>query len=1369
MKKIISSILVLAMLLGTLMVLPFVTSAYENGETPSDLKIDYTDVSGILTALLKEEYVSAQDKIDRDENMYLYVTYGRYELYANPYSAEVYVKDTVTGEILTTNPYDYSAKGMPESAKEEFMSQVVLQYSLADVANGKTTKLYSFTESAKRGQITISAIQNGIRVNYVLGDTTKRYILPASIPAQQMVEDILAPAQRNLERQLRELAEENKVPEADLNTYHWDYKLYYIRYATRYDLTDLIGTADEQYAEHYGLTDLIGTAKDGGTPYVYGNPYAFEKWYKDVASSYKEFYNSKAGTAEQAAMDPPSAVEDIISDYRSLMAVYTLISPYNHTMEYDSGSPNREDWPLLPDRLGMDKEGNLLDKKDWAAGCASYIEYLRSDAYEDENGTTVYPHSFFALDDSLTATQMQDNEKRFLSFVPNFTEDMMYEAENTVGLTMPPTNNAIFRVSLEYILDEDGLTVTMPAAGIVYDETQYTVDFVSLLPYFGSAKIQEGGFLFYPDGSGAIVDLDDYQTKASSISAKVFGQDYAYYSLSGKHQQTIALPVYGTVRNECTYYMVEPYKKEQIAVSEKTYREATYTITYDYHKNANGEMKFFAQYPFGEEREVTQYFDSKNESEPGKATELVNDVSSPNHWAKVFSVVSGADAFGISSKKQTGYVAILEDGASLATLNLKVNDAGNYSRPYTAVYPQYTPRPCDQYNLADVMSGAESTSFGILADGKYLGDYTIRYAFLTSDDVAAASGITEYYPTTYSGMAAAYQAYLVKRGVLTALTNLQSDLPLYIESFGMIETIEKRLSIPTTVETPLTTFEDIQTMYEELSGHGVSNIKFRLTGFANGGLEVQNYPVKLKWEKAVGGKSGFKKLLAYVAEEDTGLEVFPNFTFLTLTSTKNIKLKEYGARSVDNRYAWKQTYSAVYQNYVNDEGIIVSTDKLTASFEKFERKYGKYGTTSLSLDGMASQLSSNFNEDNFIDRETSEENIAAFLKKVRDSGYTSLMSTGGNAYALRYMDYLLEAPLGSSHYNATSYSVPFWGMVMHGYLQYAGDSFNEEANKSEAFLRAIESGASLYFLLSYQNTQLLKDSTKSDYYSVNYQITKDSVVEYYLALNAAIGDLQTYRIVEHIGLIAERERLASEIEEQRDLLEEEFLRELASAVNRSMEEEKELILAVMKLENDSNIDWTKSYAEHGRTTGQIVIRSFIDTYQNITTLRGILGPESDYTGTTAERYGAKWDKVRAAVADGSLFCEYGKSIGVTFDTEAVIASAQRALYTDTLDADFEARIRAYMTETAKPDADVVARVADISYSSEYSYFTTSDALDEAYVATASTVDNNSVVMVTYSDGTHTVRFLLNYNIFGVNIRLGDTVYSLAKYGYLRID
>ena len=55
------------------------------------------------------------------------------------------------------------------------------------------------------------------------------------------------------------------------------------------------------------------------------------------------------------------------------------------------------------------------------------------------------------------------------------------------------------------------------------------------------------------------------------------------------------------------------------------------------------------------------------------------------------------------------------------------------------------------------------------------------------------------------------------------------------------------------------------------------------------------------------------------------------------------------------------------------------------------------------------------------------------------------------------------------------------------------------------------------------------------------------------------------------------------------------------------------------------------------------------------------------------------------------------------------------------------------------------------------------------MATWSTIDDHSVVIVTYSDGTNRVRFLLNFNQFAVNVRLDGRVYTLSKYGYEKLD
>ena len=91
-----------------------------------------------------------------------------------------------------------------------------------------------------------------------------------------------------------------------------------------------------------------------------------------------------------------------------------------------------------------------------------------------------------------------------------------------------------------------------------------------------------------------------------------------------------------------------------------------------------------------------------------------------------------------------------------------------------------------------------------------------------------------------------------------------------------------------------------------------------------------------------------------------------------------------------------------------------------------------------------------------------------------------------------------------------------------------------EGDINESILNAIENGASMYFILSYQNNNELKeDFTLSKYYSVAYDIWKDDVAKYYTILNDATKDLQTSYIVDHEFMDAERVPDADEAEADR--------------------------------------------------------------------------------------------------------------------------------------------------------------------------------------------------------------------------------------------
>lgn len=1414
MKKIISGILVVSMVIGMLMLLPFMSFA-EEGDLPVVDSYPYVNLDkagGILTQVLNQSYSSAEEKIQGDENMRLCATYGQYNLYVNAYSGEVYVEDTATGNILTSNPYDVTSANASEAARREAMSQLLLVYHDPNNANSKTTTLISYTDAACHGQITVEPVKDGVRVNYILGNMTKRYALPASIPAVEFAERFLANAQKatvdNIRSAITSAANrtkkrfETKISDPDITdserrAQQEALKKFEALVAQNADEVERLLSSYEEFAgktsnqNKWSIRELYGLTDDQLHLVSWGNHYMFQAWMRDIQRQLNNLYPDYTyfESAVEAGYNK--------SDYAVLWSAYAYRSAYtenslNNYIGTDRGGATRDVWVINYAAVGMDTEGNEQDPSEWSATLKDTVAYLREGAYEKEitrktddgdvrETVTCYPNSCFVLT-TISSNKKADYERRFLNYATDFTMADAIDAETRVGYTEPVVSNATFRASLEYVLDENGLTVTLPAKSLVYDETKYAVDYISVLPYFGSAKDQEGGFIFYPDGSGAIIDFDDYQDKASILYGKVYGQDDAFYSVTGKHQQTISLPVYGTVHNIRSYYMSFVNSTKKYPVSEKTYRQAQYRPSYDFDTKTK---EIYLLLPDGQKETVTrrwkynastgQYEQENFNTGSGDLSEQVTKANQhlEENADKPFDRVT----FGVNEgEKTTGYLAILEEGASLATLYSQVNVAPlNHSSPFTSIGARFSPRQSDKYSLADVMDGAEATQFSIMAKGKYEGNYTIRYISLADETVANEKGATSYYPTTYAGMASAYRDYLKREGVLTALENLKEDLPLYIESFGVIQAVEKHLSIPVIVDVALTTFDNVGEMYDELKGNGISNIKFRLTGFANGGLLFPEYPVDLKWESAVGGKHDYKQLLKKFAAEDTGAELFPNFDFLHTVLDKNIKLKKYGARSVDNRYAWKQTYSAVYQTYTARGGIVISSDMYETAFQKFNKKYAKYGLTSLSLEAAANGLSSNFNEDNFIDRETALGDMSSFLATVRNSGYNSLMGTGGNAYALRYMDYLLEAPLESSHFSATSYAVPFWGMVMHGSLQYTGKAYNEQANKSESFLRAIESGASLYYLLSYDQTQLLKDTYKSDYYSVSYDITKDSMMADYKRLNDLLGGLQSYIITDHRGVYAELKKSADEIAAQRGELQEEFSAQLEAAVNLRIEGMKTMLTDyIAKRRVDSNA-YTNTYSPLRATKIQTFIQNHLTAIQDYLGDAFPVDKTMDIGSYKRAQYEPIWNTFVATVpqrtAEDTIDPLYGKTIAVSFDRQAVLASALTNTFADTLDEAFEAKIAQYMDGMENTEADIVVSIGNVAYESAYKYFTRSDAqsAEGTYEETWSTVHDHTVVLVTYSDGTNRVRFLLNFNQFAVDVRIDGQVYSLSKYGYQKLD
>lgn len=990
--------------------------------------------------------------------------------------------------------------------------------------------------------------------------------------------------------------------------------------------------------------------------------------------------------------------------------------------------------------------------------------------------------------------------------VPEYTAELADEHEDNAGFMSDEFDTPSFSCSLNYTLDENGvLSVEIPANSqdLSYNSSVYAVDAITPLKYFGAGDMNYDGYFFYPDGSGTIVEFGDFYFGSGSlrnvnlnVSSSLYGHDYCYsYLIAAAHHEQVTMPVYGMV-------------------SEAATNAATKAYTTD-------------------------------------------------------------------SRVTNGFFAIVEEGTALTDL-VFASQAGSHKYGFT--YATFAPSFSDTYDLSQSLSVSGLGSYKMFSPFSYEGDFKIRYTMLDDTAVAlaatAAGDISSYYDSDYIGMANCYRDYLDKQGVLNELEETSLDLPLYIEVLGSMDITKKILTFPVTVSTPLTTFEDVARMYKDLSDlsgyieelgeraesyreqaaelkahpdandedlaraaqyiskaehyenlaariENIKNVNFKLSGFANGGMYF-TYPAKVNWERTVGGKKGFNELLDYAKEvnslADSQLGIYPDFDFVYINNTAafdGITNSRLSSRMIDNRYASKQVYDSVSQEYETIYAILASSDNFDSLYSKFLKKYSKYDITNLSVSTLGSDLNSNLNVKNIVDREASLKNVKSLLDRMANTDGYSLMTDVGNMYAIEYVDHVINVSTDSSHFIDSSFAIPFFGLVFHGSLNYAGAPLNYSGSPEYDILRSIESGAALYYILCAQNTGFLKeDPLLNDYYGIDYENWFDKIVEQYTELNEAIGDLNYHRIADHDIIYAERVIDDDEMLANYNRLAIEYIEALDSCLSDKIDEKQkelkgsavpglEVIIDRAALMRDIaelfGVDFEDDAENAAEKLGKFMaITGIVNDLEASLDLLNTQYPivEDAYvveiepknitiSDVTLDNAVAKITEAIEAIMNSAAAAHPGRDLAIEINRDDVIAVLYSAIGLEateanaaiSIDAVIEAYESAYHYDSAYTGEknSITFSADDVKYESLYSYTTESVATDkEGYKYTEFTCDNGSVVMVTYEDGDETVIFLLNYNFFTVEIILDNTVdksipdgetktYTLGQNEYVRID
>lgn len=1186
-------------------------------------------------------FASPQEKL---ASMTLILSKYGYELYANEESGEVAVKEIANPEnILFTNPYDVASAnasgytdGVTVGTKEQMLSQVIVNYS--ETSKAQTKELYSFVEAAMRGQIELSKIRNGVRMEYVIGREEMRKLVPRWIPKESFEENILKPM-----------------------------------------------------LEGYGI-DITGV--EDIAAYIQANrtslPFDFLQ--------FTTYYMEKGWDLETTDATRESLVKNypVLEDHD--VHIYTLDDV-------------------------TDKELTKLE---------TMIKDFCMDTY-----------SFEQMDADHEATGYVATDEQY----------------------------PVFKLALEYTLNETGVTMRSSCNGLQYDMANYMLESISLLPYMGAGNTKHPGYNFYPDGSGSLFDYQQLASKTESVSAKIYGLDYAYHEITGAtYQKTLRMPVFGSVSTE----VINSYTAKS-----------------------------------GEAVSVSDTVKS------------IEDIIEDGYTA---------DQITTNTYKR-GYIAVIEAGESLG--RIQTYHLGQQAE-YATLITSFNPKPKDSYDIADSISVTSSHKWTVVSNRKYTGNIRIHYQMLTDAtkgeairaSAKAAGGDYRYYEASWLGMAEAYRDYLIANKVLRKIEaeELTSDIPLYMEVFGAIKTQTTIATIPVNVMTPLTTFENVLTMYNQLSANGVQNVNFKLTGFANGGM-YSTMPSKVKWESKVGGRSGFRKLIKEAkaikeADANANLGIYPDFDFAYSqknTSTDSLNLKKDAVKTIDNRYSSKRIYSATKQSYVSFFQLAISPSRYSKFYTKLMKNYGKYDIQTMSVGSLGNALNSDFDEDDPYNREDSKDFT---MKAFADlSEKYSLMTDSGNAYTWAYVDHIVNADIDSSRYTKSSASVPFLGVVLHGYIQFAGAPLNQEGDPEYMILKSVENGAGMYFILSYQNTSELKEDVYlSRYYSIDYSIWKEDLISYYKTLNDLLRDVQTKVIIDHKFLNYNEYGTVRMLDT--DELQTQIAKELAAAREQAIADLERAEIAQTARIADAMIFIRGAEGKLKDLLDQMDTQNYTvrKAYDDVDT--ALLNYSDDPEISVADRQTAA---SRIQVSIETALKEYSKltyfhdryiAIRDQLDDEleiiraAVQGTAQEYRYTeaseivaallanpDVLPAEADNRLHYCETYThgSVPYVDALQTLSNpvltainaddavdnIDFANLVATSVYTPPADEEQntgstgtVSTVNFVNNNKVVAVSYGDvdaarnKTYYKTFILNYNNYAIHTTYNGQEYTIPAYGYV---
>ncbi len=437
----------------------------------------------------------------------------------------------------------------------------------------------------------------------------------------------------------------------------------------------------------------------------------------------------------------------------------------------------------------------------------------------------------------------------------------------------------------------------------------------------------------------------------------------------------------------------------------------------------------------------------------------------------------------------SGLVSVVTEGEGNVSANAQVS--GQNKQAYNNCYFTFETRSSDEF----FMSGTDSNKITVFEKG----------------DIQTEQFGIEYFPidkedgVNYADCAAVYRDYLVNSKGLKQKTAADTT-QLYVDTYGAVLKEESIVGLPITLKKRLTTFDQASEIASSLKNAGVDSIVMNYNDWT-----TESIKNRVADNADACGKLG--KTSDLTGLNGDGLTVYGSVNNFTMEkgSWGYFMLSNTAIR-VSSAYSRQSTYSPAFG--VQETGVspaLIAPNTYKKIFDETLSSFTGNGVTQMGYGDWSTKLVSDFSKKNRSARSKTEQTITDGYKAAADSGQ-SIIAEGANSYVLPYVSAVTDIPLYSSAFNITDADIPFYQMVIHGYVPYSTEAINASSDQNRTFMRAVAAGSNINYDMIYEQASELIDTRDDDLYYSHYSGWLDTAANQFKAADKALSAVSDYTI-----------------------------------------------------------------------------------------------------------------------------------------------------------------------------------------------------------------------------------------------------------------